>query len=401
MIEGGSALTQLVFIDSFWRYLAETPLINRSIFIFSSMRRDDSLTSLLLQDPGPPPYLFGLQAPHLVQNDSTVLEAARSYGETAVRLWILAVSNPALIYATNPSTIAAFFHEIHENWESSRRLIVEARGLERIQKRIAVRGAAERLREIAASRRPIPISEMFPALGAFACWDGGYVAPFIEQVRRYLPVARYQHLPMYSMSTETIETIAVSRDGKPRFLPLAPGVFYEFVEEGKADLPVNLLLPAQLKPGKHYAMVVSDAYGLRRYQTDDLFECVGMIDGIPDLRFAQRRNLSYSFTGEKLTAEQLKLAYVHAASCFPALHEDGFLTCFPCIDPVPRYQLMYVTLNNPPNAGGVHSEPRGARARNTLRTQPRVSIESRERAAECDEVRNHLAAGFHAACPRA
>jgi hypothetical protein len=343
--------TRMVFIDTFWRYLAETRLKNRSIFIFSSMRPDDSLSSLLLHEPGPPPRLVGLHAPHLIQNHPAIREAAREYGETAVRLWILTVSNPSVIYSTNPSTIAAFFLDVYESWDSSRRLVLEHDRLRKIQKRIVSRGACSRLQKIASSPRPLSVPEMFPALGAFACWDGGYVSPFIEQIRRYLPESRYRHLPMYSMSTETIETIGAGR----MFLPLAPGVLYEFIEDGFEDQPANILGPEQLQKGKRYSMVVSDGYGLRRYQTDDLFACVGMVDGIPDLRFAQRRNLSYSFTGEKLTAEQLKLAYQEVEARYPVLRHHGFLTCFPSkssTETLPRYQLVYVRSsgNAPPAA---------------------------------------------------
>jgi hypothetical protein len=103
-------------------------------------------------------------------------------------------------------------------------------------------------RRIAESPHPLSISEMFPALGAFACWDGAYVCPFIEQIRRYLPESRYRHLPMYSMS-ETIETIAVTGRGKPMFMPLAPGVLYEFIEEGESDHPANILMSHQLRQG--------------------------------------------------------------------------------------------------------------------------------------------------------
>jgi hypothetical protein len=371
--------TRLVFIDTFWRYLAETPLKNRSIFIFSSMGRDNSLSSMLLHEAGPPPYLVGLHAPHLIQNHPAIREAAREYGETAVRLWILTVSNPGVIYATNPSTIAAFFHDVYDSWDASRRLVIDHDRFRWAQKRIASRGACNRLRMIAGSPRPLSVGDMFPALGAFSCWDGGYVSPFIEQIRRYLPDSRYRHLPMYSMSTETIETIGAGR----MFLPLAPGVLYEFIEDGLEDQPANVLRPGELEKGKRYSMVVSDGYGLRRYQTDDLFSCVGMVDGIPDLRFAKRRNLSYSFTGEKLTADQLKRAYQEVESRHPGLRQHGFLTCFPSkspSEPLPRYRLVYVRSSATATAAATPSDGLAAEVEQTLgefNLEFKLKIESR------------------------
>ncbi|MCI0415130.1 GH3 auxin-responsive promoter family protein [bacterium] len=347
--------TRLVFVSAFFQYLAQLPF-NRTLFLFSPITPDNSLTTLLLQETGLPPYVSGLQAPHRVQNDPDIRLAAQKYGETAVRLWILAISNPAMIYATNPSTIATFLHDLHQKWETSRELIVDymntkqelRQNLQRIHKRIASRGAYARLKRIAESSRPLPISELFPGLRGFSCWDGGYVGPFLDQIRTCLPKPQYSHWPMYSMSTETIETIAGLRKGQPYFVPLAPGVYYEFIEEGKSDVHFHLLGPRDLVPGKLYSMVVSDAYGLQRYQTEDLFECIGFVSGIPDLRFARRRNLSYSFTGEKLTAEQLKFAYQDVVLLYPELSSSSFLTCFPskpCGELIPHYRLIFVEMN--------------------------------------------------------
>jgi len=345
--------TLLVFVSAMFRHLAAWLPSNRTFFVLSPLRPDRSLTTLLLVDKGMPPYLCGLQAPHRVQKHPAIQAAAELYGETAVRLWLLTTANPGLIYATNPSTIATFLEDLHSNWAESRRLVrdyVRAAselpvGLQRIHRRIVSRGARARMSRIASSQAPLPVAEMFPGLRSFSCWDGGYVRPFVEQIRRFLPEANYLHLPMYSMSTETIETIRVDSEDSSAFLPIAPDVLYEFIGEGSPDSPECLLQPGQLTTGGRYSLVVSDPYGLRRYQTEDIFECVGNVRGLPDLRFVKRRNLSYSFTGEKLTAEQLKLAYREAENRFPDLRAQGILTCFPSFsvaDAVPRYRLVLV-----------------------------------------------------------
>jgi hypothetical protein len=298
-----------------------------------------------------PPYLSGLQAPHRLQNHPAIRKAVRTYGETAVRFFLIAISNPAVLYSTNPSTIAIFLHELYENWSDSRRLIADYiryegdfRLLRKLHNRMASTHSQKRLENIANASEPLPVGELFPALSAFSCWDGGYVGPFLEQIRKYLPESRYKHFPMYSMSTETIETVAGSVEN-PVFLPLAPGVYYEFIEEGKEDLPKNILRPHELVVGTIYSMVVTDDYGLQRYQTDDLFQCAGIVSGIPDLRFVRRRNLSYSFTGEKLTSDQLKIAYRDVEDSFPGLRLHGFLTCFPSrseFEKLPCYRLLLV-----------------------------------------------------------
>ena len=344
--------TRWIFIEALFGQLAKIPG-NRTLFIFSSIAEDSTLTGRLLAENGLPPYLCGLQAPHRVQNHPAIRALVRTYGETAVRLWIVAIAAPDVFYATNPSTLARFLEDVRGDWTTSRKLVAdyvsEPEGLPaalgRIHRRIASRGAAFRLRTIAASPTPLASGHMFPSLRAFCCWDGGYVGSFIDQVREHLPASEYRHLPMYSMSTETVETELVARDGAEHFLPIAPGVLYEFLEEAAMDRPMNLLRPDQLSPGRRYTMVVSDNYGLRRYQTEDIFECVGKVSHLPDLRFRQRRTLSYSFTGEKLTARQLELAYESAMTQFPELAGQVFLTCFPSKragEFLPRYRLVMV-----------------------------------------------------------
>ena len=342
--------TRMVFIDAFFRRLARLRG-HRTLYIFSCFDDDASLTALLLKERGLPPYLSGLQAPHRVQNHAIFRELVATYGETAVRLWVLTISNPTMIYSTNPSTIATFLNECFDNWPMSKRLIadyvqdaMDNTILRTIHKRIASNESSRRLHRIASSQATPSVTELFPALSAISCWDGGYVAPFVDQVRKYFPSQQYQFLPMYSMSTETIETIVGPAPGSC-FLPMAPGVLYEFIEEGGTDSPGNLLTSDRLRPGNSYSMVVSDNYGLRRYQTEDLFYCADMIEGIPDLRFVRRRNLTYSFTGEKLTGEQLKIAFRKAQEYFPQLIEKGFLTCFPSFSAahkLPRYRLILV-----------------------------------------------------------
>jgi hypothetical protein len=72
---------------------------------------------------------------------------------------------------------------------------------------------------------------------------------------------------------------------------------------------------------------------------------VNKVRGLPNLRFVKRRNLGYSFTGEKVTAEQLRPIFAEAHNRFPQLHSETFLTCFPSrssIEQVPHYRLVCV-----------------------------------------------------------
>jgi hypothetical protein len=119
---------------------------------------------------------------------------------------------------------------------------------------------------------------------------------------------------MYSMSTETIETTTHFANNDVFFLPLAAGVLFEFIDEHD-----HYLGPTELQPGKLYEMVVTDEYGLCRYHTSDLFLCRRKLGTLPDLVFVRRRGLEYSFTGEKLTAEQCSIVFEQLRGQYPAV----------------------------------------------------------------------------------
>ena len=339
------------FIDAFARSFVHMPFKRHSFYVFSSLHQDGSLSSLMLAEHTRPSYLACLQAPDRLQADPALRGLAERYGDAALRLWVLCLSNPGVLYSTNPSTLSAFLDSLVNDWLDVSALVrdfVERPGdfspaVHALAKRLECRGARARLRRVAGRASANELSDIAPAVHAYVCWTGGYVQPFLERLAARLPAPRYRLLPMYSMSTETPETTPCYRGDEVAFLPLAPGVLYEFLAEGSAD-EGGLLVPARaVKPGGTYTMVVSDAYGLRRYQTDDLFACTGVVNGLPDLRFLRRRSLSYSFTGEKLTGEQARLALDRLRTEFEALGAGAYLTLVPSGDGVlPHYWLLRV-----------------------------------------------------------
>jgi hypothetical protein len=344
---------KFVFSETFARACWSFQIKRASLYVFSSFKPDSSLTTMLLEEHKLPSYFTTLQAPYRVQQQTEIQQLVREYGTTAVRLWLVALSNPGVVYSTNPSTISTFLDELVLDWSVSSRLVRDwcqspklfSTGIQRIARRINSRGSSSRLLQMANSSEALPMGLIAPALNSYICWTGGYVKPFLDRVATHLLPTRYRLIPMYSMSTETIETITHFQHRRVSFLPLAPGVLYEFVEENRTDNPENLLSAQQLEPGKTYAMVISDEYGLRRYQTGDLFYCAGIVAGVPDLRFMRRRDVEYSFTGEKLTSEQVSLMFATLRRRFTSLTANTFLTCVPSesIDgDLPHYKLLLV-----------------------------------------------------------
>jgi hypothetical protein len=269
------------------------------------------------------------------------------------------------------------------DWRTARALVlalVERPGkvepaVGRLVRRLTSRGCRRRLELIARSSEALPVSVIAPGLRTIVCWTGGYVAPFLIRLRRHLPEPRYRLVPMYAMSTETIETVPdFGRLGANdvAFLPLAPGVHAEFLEEDEelagteradgepssaANDPARLLPPWGLIPGRTYALVVSDVWGLRRYQTGDLFRCKRLVHDLPDLHFVRRRGLEYSFTGEKLTGHHAAAAFERTRQEVPGLGEDTFLALVPSHpldEPIPHYRLLVAVPGQPVEPDVLH-----------------------------------------------
>ncbi len=327
-----------------------------TLFVLAGLARDGSLSSLMLDDGPRASWLQALLMPSKLLWDPALAGLLDAYGATACRLWLLLLSDPGILYGTNPSTLAVFLDRLEHEWEGSVALArahlagAEPALARAVVRRIASPGWQARLARAAeASRRP-PLEELLPGLRCYCCWDGGYVAAFLERVHAALPAPRFAHVPMYSMATETVETQTYfGADGRAHFLPTVPGVLYELLPEGAEDDPAALLPTRALEPGRSYALVVSDGYGLRRYATDDLFACVERVRGLPDLRFVRRQGLAYSFTGEKLTGEQVEAALAALRAEAPALRARGAqLALFPSLPAarggalageLPRYRL--------------------------------------------------------------
>lgn len=325
------------FVDGMLRLIAERRIERPSLYVFGALDPDRSLSSLLVSERRPPPWPVLLQAPYRAQSDPALGEFRDEYGDAALRLLVLTLSNPGILYATNPSTLSTFFDEVETDWEAAaalgRRVVRDPEGLSpparRILRRLASAGSWGRLVLVAESAEPLPITVWAPGVATYVCWTGGAVSPFLERLDRHLPAPRFRREPMFSMSTETIETIPDYRREEAAFLPAAPGVVHEFLETPGPISETHLLGGRGLAPGGTYEMVVSHGFGLRRYRTGDLFRVRRLVGGYPDLHFVGRRGLGWSFTGEKLTSEQVESA-LEAVGCeVPGLRDDFWLALFP------------------------------------------------------------------------
>ncbi len=249
---------KLAFVDFFARSCWSLDSKRTSLYLFSALGKDDSLTSMLLEETGLPSYVSSLQAPYRVHCHPAIQSLVSTYGANSVRLWILAIANPGILYSTNPSTLSTFLDDLATDWQRNVRLIqdwcrkpeVFDRAVQRVANRLESRGCKARLERVAMSGTALPLQAYAPAVEGYICWVGGYVKPFLDRLATHLPPDHYRMIRMYSMSTETLETVGHFDGNRVAFLPLASQVLYEFIDEGAEDKPENLLTANQLKTGK-------------------------------------------------------------------------------------------------------------------------------------------------------
>src|SRR5690606_30070201 len=87
---------------------------------------------------------------------------------------------------------------------------------------------------------------------------------------------------------------------------------YEFVDMSTLMDPAAPLAPDhptldynQLEVGKRYRLVMSQANGIYRYDTQDVYKVVGWVGKTPRIDFVGRSNVGSSFTGEKLSEDNI------------------------------------------------------------------------------------------------
>ncbi len=282
----------------------------KTFFVFASLNKDNSLTAGMMEENVRPSRLELLQAPYRYLHTKEGQALIERVGELTARIMVLAITQPRFLYATNPSTLTFFLKELETRWKEVRvRLKNIPPGLQKLSD-----PQGDRLLMTFLIREKAPrLQELLPELKAVITWDGGYVKPFLDQLKKSLPGISF--LPMYSMSTESIETLPHMIDGKIRFFPVSKGVFPEFQELGQ----FKVLAPFDLEAGKTYELILSDEWGMRRYATGDLFYVKEMVGGLPDLSFVCRKGLTSSLTGEKLTEEHVQELKQVLNKKFPAL----------------------------------------------------------------------------------
>lgn len=300
-------------------------------FFLNTFSSDRSLSALLARACPSSKVALEVLEDYLAFRLAAVKLAPR-YSTLALNWALLWSLRPTVLTTVNPSSLCMLLRNGRALWAGLRgqvqqilaeddwQAVFEARDL------VAIR--SEVLDWLSATLDPPTPNQMLPHLELIYCWQGGYVRPFVDQLRQVLSPRQPCLAPMFSLSTEVIAASIFPHLSREAGLPISPECCYEFLPRDEEPVAANLLRPWELVPGEEYRMVVSDAYGLIRYDTNDIFRCAGHVGDAPLIDFVRRHGLNYSFTGEKLTDCHLQQAYAEVAQANGL--SGAAWTCFPC-----------------------------------------------------------------------
>jgi GH3 auxin-responsive promoter len=232
------------------------------------------------------------------------------------KLCLLAGCSVRMIVSVNPSKIISLGEVLSERSEQFIEALIDCRRRAvRISAAGPLPGLAARLGRVVEGGRRLRLTDLWPDLELVVCWNSASARLYQSKLGQILPGVRA--LPFSSTGTEGIVTLPV--DDHPSAGPLALNQgLYEFVEwtnlNDGSPLPsdAQTLGFRQLSPGKSYRLVMSQGNGLYRYDVGDVYRVSGWIGRTPRLEFVGRAGYQTSFTGEKLTENQVYIAVIRA-----------------------------------------------------------------------------------------
>jgi len=155
-------------------------------------------------------------------------------------------------------------------------------------------------------RKRTPPTDWAPAalwpLAQVNCWMGGPASYFVD----LLPNALGGDIPIREVGVTASEgyfAIPLGWDWGGGVL-WAEGHVLEFI-----DADENVRWCWELEYGKQYRMVITTEAGLYRYDLKDVIEVVGFCERMPVIRFVGKAGRYLNSTGEKVTEQQVALAF--------------------------------------------------------------------------------------------
>jgi len=253
---------------------------------------------LISSDWSPPWY----NAPWFVP-ESAATHPERMY----VRARSLINHQLRFISAINPSTLISFRDSIREFREQLVREVHE--GTLKGIKYDCHNEARARELEIILGNDQFSLVDIWPSLGGYSCWTSASARLYNSKLQSILPALR--PIPFMSCGTEGVTTIPIDTNPHSQPLALSQG-WYEFIPAHiDLDDVVNrkgfdeTIGYGALREGEQYHLIMSQANGMMRLATGDIYTVNEIRDGVPWISFVRRAGVFHSFTGEKLTEAQV------------------------------------------------------------------------------------------------
>ena len=238
-------------------------------------------------------------------------------------LRIAAAQSLSLIVTANPSTLLVLCEHLAKHTRSIIRDVREGGLSSRIKVPRRIRdkiadflkpdpARAAELARIAKHHHHLVPKDIWPKLVAIACWKGGTVGSYLEQLRPCFP----EGIPIRDLgylASEQRGSVPLGDDADTGVLAVATNV-YEFFPADKDRRPRRneLIGVDKVKLNERYRVYVTTLGGLYRYDMNDIIEVVAFHHKTPMIRFVQKGKGVVSFTGEKLAEAQVMKAVEQA-----------------------------------------------------------------------------------------
>lgn len=180
--------------------------------------------------------------------------------------------------------------------------------------------AAEVYTALCTSTTPALLhTHLWPNLRLISCWADAQAAWYVPPLAQSFPQAHIQGKGL--IATEGFVSIPLV--GQTGAALAVRSHFFEFLppDGGTARLAHELVT------GERYAVVLTTAGGLYRYQLHDLVEVSGWQDTCPLLRFIGRSNGCVDWFGEKLHEQHVRAALTDLLTQYAITPDFVMLTC--------------------------------------------------------------------------
>jgi len=181
--------------------------------------------------------------------------------------------------------------------------------------------------------------EIWPNLSLITCWTSASAKLYLSTLKELFPTAAI--LPFMNCGTEGVVSIPIHHAAMPLAINQA---LFEFVPTSidvmnkiKTGEKIDTLSFQEVEANQEYYLIMSQANGLYRLLTGDIYRINDFYHRVPCIEYIRRHGDFHSFTGEKLTESQItnaihKIYEEHGIS-------HGLYICNPIWDTPPYYTI--------------------------------------------------------------